>query len=187
MHAHTRVHVRRRIALAAVALATAIATTPAQGAPRTDSRPTKPVTAAESGKKRHWSRNRWLHIHWTRPTRQRRRTAAEIVLARARAQLGKRYVYGGAGPDSFDCSGFTQFVWAAAGISLPHNAAAQYASTRRVPLKDARPGDLVFSSGLGHVGLYLGRGRMIHAPQTGRSVEIAPLRRNVVGFGRPSR
>jgi cell wall-associated NlpC family hydrolase len=114
-----------------------------------------------------------------------RPSAIEIVLAMARRQLGKPYVYGSAGPGTFDCSGLTMFVWGHAGVDLPHNAAAQYASMRHVAPKDIRPGDLVFSGGLGHVGLYIGDGKMIHAPHSGARVEVAPLHSNLAGVGRP--
>ena len=85
------------------------------------------------------------------------------------------YVWGGASPAGFDCSGLVSWVYGRLGISLPHNAAALYGVGRPVPLSAMRPGDLVFFSGLGHVGLYLGQGRMIHEPQSGRSVEIEAL------------
>ena len=183
-----RAHARTRIGAAVMAVATTVAVAPpAHAVPkRPPTADAAPVVAPKKFGKRHWLRHRW-YPRWHVAAPRRRPTAAEIVLARARAQLGKPYVYGSAGPNSFDCSGLTQFVWAGAGISLPHNAAAQYGTTRRLALKDARPGDLVFSSGLGHVGIYIGGGRMIHAPQTGRHVEIAPLRQSVVGFGRPTR
>jgi cell wall-associated NlpC family hydrolase len=93
----------------------------------------------------------------------------------ARTQLGVPYVWGGASPSGFDCSGLVMWVYGRLGISLPHNAAALYGVGRPVPRSRLRPGDLLFFSGLGHVGLYIGRGRMIHAPQSGRSVEIARL------------
>lgn len=190
MHAREHAHVRRRLGLAAIAVITAIAATPAQGTPRTENRTPDAATAFapnKAGKKRHGVRARWVAAIQWREMKHRRPTTAEIVLARARAQLGKPYVYGASGPRSFDCSGFTQFVWAGAGVRLPHNAAAQYASTRRVPLKQMRPGDLVFSSGLGHVGIYVGGGKMIHAPQSGDRVKISPLNPSTMGAGRPSR
>ena len=67
------------------------------------------------------------------------------------------------------------WIYARLGVSLPHNAAAMYGVGRSVPVSRMRPGDLVFFSGLGHVGLYIGHGRMIHAPQSGRTVEIQSL------------
>jgi cell wall-associated NlpC family hydrolase len=79
------------------------------------------------------------------------------------------------------------WVYGRLGVSLPHNAAALYGVGRPVRRSALRPGDLVFFRGLGHVGLYIGRGRMIHAPQSGRRVEIQPLaarRGSVVGARR---
>jgi cell wall-associated NlpC family hydrolase len=94
----------------------------------------------------------------------------------ARTYLGVRYSYGGTSPHSgFDCSGFTRFVYAHFGIALPHYSVAQFSTGRRVPRGHLRPGDLVFFDGLGHVGLYIGRGRFIHAPHTGTRVSIATL------------
>ena len=102
-------------------------------------------------------------------------TVAERAVTLARAQLGVPYVWGGASPAGFDCSGLVSWVYGRLGITLPHNAAALYGVGRPVPVSAMRPGDLVFFSGLGHVGLYVGHGRMIHAPQSGRNVEIEPL------------
>lgn len=92
-------------------------------------------------------------------------------MAYARAQLGKAYQWGGAGPDSFDCSGLTMRAWEAGGVSLAHYAAAQYANTAHVAIANLQPGDLVFfGSDLHHVGLYVGGGQMIDAPSTGSFV-----------------
>ena len=102
-------------------------------------------------------------------------TVGERAVALARSQLGVPYVYGGASPAGFDCSGLVMWVYGRLGVDLPHNAAALYGVGRPVPTSQLRPGDLVFFHGLGHVGIYIGRGRMIHAPQTGRSVEIEAL------------
>jgi len=89
----------------------------------------------------------------------------------ALAQVGDRYVAAASGPNSFDCSGLTMTAWRQAGISLPHYSRSQYSVTRRVPLSQAQPGDLVFyfGSGTHHVGLYIGNGKMVHAanPRTG--------------------
>ena len=80
-------------------------------------------------------------------------------------------------PSSFDCSGLTMFAWNSAGVSLPHSSSAQYSSTRHVSVSDLQPGDLVFYySPISHVAIYIGGGRIIHAPHPGRSVEIASLR-----------
>lgn len=94
----------------------------------------------------------------------------------ARRYLGVRYVYGGVSPRSgFDCSGFTRFVYAHFGISLPHYSGAQFDRGRRVSRAGLRPGDLVFFDDLGHVGIYIGHGRFIHAPHTGTDVQVSPL------------
>jgi cell wall-associated NlpC family hydrolase len=107
----------------------------------------------------------------------------KVVLAVAKKQLGKPYRYGAVGPSSFDCSGFTMFVWKHAGVSLPHNSAAQYNALPHVSRDKARLGDLVYSPG--HIGLYIGDGKMIHSPQTGDTVEISPIHDNITGFARP--
>jgi cell wall-associated NlpC family hydrolase len=98
------------------------------------------------------------------------------VVRFARRFLGVRYVYGGSSPRSgFDCSGFTRFVYAHFGISLPHYSGGQFDRGRRISRRGLRPGDLVFFDGLGHVGLYIGAGRFIHAPHSGTRVSIARL------------
>jgi cell wall-associated NlpC family hydrolase len=115
-------------------------------------------------------------VHFALPPREPPPpTLAERAVALARSQLGVPYVYGGASPDGFDCSGLVMWVYGRLGISLPHNAAALFGVGRPVSLIHLRPGDLVFFPGLGHVGIYIGGGRMIHAPQTGRNVEIEAL------------
>jgi cell wall-associated NlpC family hydrolase len=96
--------------------------------------------------------------------------AAE-ALAFARAQIGKPYVWGATGPDSYDCSGLTQAAWKAAGVSLPRVTYDQVNAGTTVSLTDARPGDLVFFyDDISHVGLYIGDGMMIHAPKPGAYV-----------------
>jgi peptidoglycan DL-endopeptidase CwlO len=98
------------------------------------------------------------------------------VVAFARKYVGVRYSYGGTSPATgFDCSGFTRFVYSHFGIDLPHYSVAQFAQGKRVSRAGLRPGDLVFFSGLGHVGMYVGAGRFIHAPHTGTTVAIEPL------------
>jgi cell wall-associated NlpC family hydrolase len=101
-------------------------------------------------------------------------TAARAVEA-ALTELGKPYRYGALGPSTFDCSGLTKFAYGAVGISLPHSAAAQYQSGRRVNRNQLQPGDLIFWRGLGHVGLYIGNGKMVHAPRTGEVVTIISI------------
>ncbi len=100
----------------------------------------------------------------------------QIALAWARQELGKPYVFGGAGPNSFDCSGLTAFVYGKAGIYLPHSAAAQYNDTRRVPLSNLQPGDLVFYySPISHVAIYIGGGEVLQALNPSAPVEISGL------------
>jgi len=114
------------------------------------------------------------------------RAAAAVRFAYA--QLGKPYVYGASGPNSYDCSGLTMRAWGAAGVSLPHNAAAQQADTRPVSYGDLQPGDLVFfGSPAYHVGIYIGGGRMIAAPHTGDVVKIQSVSAHggFSGGGRP--
>jgi peptidoglycan DL-endopeptidase CwlO len=103
---------------------------------------------------------------------------ADTALNYAKAQLGKPYLWGGAGPNSFDCSGLTMMAWGAAGVALPHLAQAQYALTRRVELTDLKPGDLIFygtPTDVHHVGIYVGDGNMIEAPQTGDVVKYSTI------------
>ncbi len=100
----------------------------------------------------------------------------------AATEIGVRYRYGGISPSGFDCSGLVAYVFGKLGIRLPHNAAAQYSYGRAVDRSHLRPGDLVFFHGLGHVGLYIGRGRIIHAPQTGERVEIQRLASRDMGI-----
>ena len=98
------------------------------------------------------------------------------VVGYAKRFVGVRYVYGGSTPRSgFDCSGFVRYVYAHFGISLPHSSYAQFNDGRRVARGSLRPGDLVFFDGLGHVGMYVGNGRFIHAPHSGTRVRIEKL------------
>jgi peptidoglycan DL-endopeptidase CwlO len=113
--------------------------------------------------------------------------AAGAAVAYAYAQLGKPYVFGTAGPNTFDCSGLTMAAWRAAGVSLPHNAARQYNSIPHVARSDLVPGDLVFYySDIHHVAIYVGNGMVIHAPNStetvrAQGIDLAPI----YGYGRP--
>jgi peptidoglycan DL-endopeptidase CwlO len=118
---------------------------------------------------------------------------AAKAIAYARDQLGKPYVWGASGPNSFDCSGLTLMAWRQGGVSLPHWTVAQWAQAKKIPASQARPGDLVFfafdisdTSTIHHVGLYIGGGRMIHAPHTGDVVREADVYSDgLIGFVRP--
>jgi cell wall-associated NlpC family hydrolase/exonuclease VII small subunit len=97
------------------------------------------------------------------------------VVSIALQYLGVPYVWGGASPSGFDCSGLTMYAYAKVGVYLPHNAAMQYGLGHPVARNQLAPGDLVFFNGLSHVGMYIGGGRFVHAPHTGDVVKISSL------------
>lgn len=102
------------------------------------------------------------------------------IVNTAKKYLGMPYVYGAAGPNSFDCSGLTMYVYAKFGINLPHNSLAQSQIGQYVPQSQLQPGDLVFfaTDGTGkvsHVGIYVGSGNFIQAPRTGETVKISSM------------
>jgi cell wall-associated NlpC family hydrolase len=101
--------------------------------------------------------------------------ASQTAVNTALAQRGDPYRWAGAGPDAFDCSGLTQFAWRAAGVNLPHSAAAQ--SRMGIPVSRAQlsPGDLVFFYGTGHVGIYVGNNSVVHAPTSGDVVKVTNI------------
>ena len=122
-------------------------------------------------------------------------TGDEIV-ANARAELGKPYVYGATGPDDFDCSSLVQFVFGKAGLSVPRVSSAQFSFGQQIEASQLAPGDLVFSEWSGddvphhgHVAIYAGNGRIIEAPHPGGVVQEVPLDDNylahVDGYTRP--
>jgi cell wall-associated NlpC family hydrolase len=103
-------------------------------------------------------------------------TKAERVVRFALDEVGVPYRWGGESPETgFDCSGLVRWAYGRVGVDLPHNSYALYSTGRRVSESRMEPGDILFFEGLGHVGIYLGRGRMVHAPQTGRNVEVVRL------------
>lgn len=114
------------------------------------------------------------------------------ILTVARKQLGDPYRAGSAGPHAFDCGGFTQFVFKRAlGMDIARTSRGQYRQVERIKIKDAQPGDLVFffEGGAHHVGIYLGNGKMIDAPNPGEAVSVNPISgswwgRSFTGIGR---
>ncbi len=103
-------------------------------------------------------------------------TSASAVLREAASHVGKPYRYGSVGPDAFDCSGFTRYVFGQVGKELPHNSGAQERVATPVSKADARPGDLVFIQDVaGHVGIYAGNGQMYDAPRSGKTVTLRSI------------
>ncbi|GGV17952.1 NlpC/P60 family protein [Streptomyces griseoflavus] len=113
--------------------------------------------------------------------------AGRKALAYATRQIGKPYVWGAEGPDSFDCSGLTSQAWLAAGTVVPRTSQEQWRRLERVPVADMRPGDLIiYFPDASHVGIYAGDGDMVHAPRPGRSVTVAPAgSMEILGVVRP--
>jgi cell wall-associated NlpC family hydrolase len=102
--------------------------------------------------------------------------AAQVAVNTAMAQQGKPYAWAGSGPNSFDCSGLTQFAYKAAGITLPRTSKAQAAVGTLVAKANLQPGDLVFFySPISHVGIYIGNGQMVHAPTSGSVVKTVSV------------
>jgi len=112
----------------------------------------------------------------------------EVAVAFAESQIGKPYQWAGAGPSAYDCSGLTMVSWGKAGVTLPHSAQYQYNLTTRVAIGDLLPGDLVFfgtPSDVYHVGIYIGNGQMVDAPETGEDVKIQTIYElSLLGGGR---
>jgi hypothetical protein len=119
------------------------------------------------------ARMSWLRRehHYQHITHRRHR----VVMAALR-QLGTRYVWGGASPAGFDCSGLVMWAYGRAGINLPHSTYALIGRGRAVSRRAIQPGDLVFSEGGGHVGIYIGHGVVVHAPHSGTVVTRSLLR-----------
>ena len=115
---------------------------------------------------------------------------AGAAVEMAKQQVGKPYVYGGSGPDVFDCSGLVAFAWRAAGVGLSHSAQSQYSETARVPISALQPGDLLFfgssTGSIHHDAIYVGGGTMVEASHTGIPVRYAGIgRSDLVAAGRP--
>ncbi|WP_440065248.1 C40 family peptidase [Streptosporangium sp. OZ121] len=98
------------------------------------------------------------------------------AVSAAKRQIGDPYRWGASGPGAFDCSGLVRYAWRKAGVSLPRITHSQYRSIRKkVSWSNLRPGDLLFFSGKGHVGMYVGKGRMVHSPSSGKTVRVVRL------------
>ena len=108
---------------------------------------------------------------------------AQMAIAFAMSQIGDPYVYGGTGPNGWDCSGLMMKAWAAAGVSIPRVVGPQIAAGTSVPMSQLQPGDIVAYGDMSHDGMYIGNGRVVHAPRPGKSVEITSLS----GFSRAAR
>jgi hypothetical protein len=137
-----------------------------------------------TGTTNYWT---WKLMHHVVKQRKLRREYHRVMRI-ARNQFGDPYVYGASGPNSFDCSGYTRYVYEhAAGKSLPHSSSQQYAMAKHIPRSSARRGDLVFfhsGGGVYHVGLYAGHGYIDHAPYPGRNVHRERIWTSNISFGR---
>ncbi len=110
---------------------------------------------------------------------------AGVAVKYAYGAIGTPYVWAADGPNGYDCSGLTMAAWRAAGVSLPHNAAMQWDVVAHISRSSLAPGDLVFYSGLGHVAIYVGSGKVIHAPNAGEDVKLASVdMMSPYGYGR---
>jgi len=156
LEAERRQRVRARIAAAEAAEAAAAAQ--AQAAATTVA-PTSPSSSAPQP-----------------PTSTQASGSAQAAVNYALAQVGEAYVYGSAGPSSWDCSGLTMMAWGAGGVSLPHSSTMQSGMGTAVPMSSLQPGDLVFYySPISHVGMYIGNGQLVHAPNPSSGVEVVPV------------
>jgi len=124
---------------------------------------------------------------------RREASLGERIAASAMAQQGRPYRYGGSTPEGFDCSGLVRYVYLAAGISVPRTTAEQFRAAHEIKLGTLAPGDVLFfridTPEVAHVAIYTGGGNFVHAPQSGKSVEIRSLddnwyRSRLVGAGR---
>ncbi len=130
---------------------------------------TETVTATGKEQARKFSRYQLRH----RAAIRARRTFGRRVVTYARRFVGVPYSWGGSSPGTgFDCSGFVRFVYSRLGYDLPHSSYGQFGVGRQVPRAALRPGDLVFFDGVGHVGIYVGSNRFVHAPHSGTRVSV---------------
>lgn len=174
------------VAVAAPAIEAAIA------APPPDRAPERSITAIDSRARTpeqvKQARQESVRASRMAAVRQMRTRIVQV----ARKQIGDRYSAGRMGPDAFDCSGLTRYVYKqATGKELPHSSRAQYTRVKKIKKSQAQPGDLVFffKNGAHHVGIYIGRNRMIDAPGVGGKVRVSPITgswwsRSYTGMGR---
>jgi len=148
---------------------------------------TGPADATQATSRSHL-KHRPFHVtigRWRLPKRlrHRKRTLGERAARIALREVGVPYRYGGASPSGgFDCSGLVYWAYSRLGISLPHSSYALAGRGRPIRSSRLRPGDLLFFWGYGHVGLYVGHGRMVHAPHSGERVQVVRLAAS--GYGR---
>ncbi len=117
-------------------------------------------------------------LHWQSSPYVAASDSHAEAAAVARTMIGAPYRWGGTTPNGFDCSGLVKYSYNKAGLSVPRTSKAQYRASQQLPLKDARAGDLVFfnfDSSISHVGIYLGDGRFVHAPSSGKRVQVTSL------------
>lgn len=151
-----------------------------------------PLTAAQKAELLLLTSARVARLEAARAFALRVQKTRERIVSVAKAQIGDRYAAGMSGPNAFDCSGFTRYVYKkVTGRDLPHYSRAQYTRVKKIPLRLAKPGDLVFflRGGAHHVGIYLGKGRMVDAAGYGKGVRISPISgswwsRTFTGIGR---
>lgn len=176
-----RTHLRRRLptlALPAIAVACAIAVLfalPGRGASEPTHVAKHPRTKV--AKHKHKLKHKQKHKHKRHHRKHRvHKPVGERAARIALKAVGVPYRWGGASPASgFDCSGLVYWAYGRLGINLPHSSYALYGRGHSVRRSRMKPGDLVFFSGLGHVGMYVGRGRMVHAPHSGSTVQVVTL------------
>jgi cell wall-associated NlpC family hydrolase len=137
------------------------------------------------------ARSASAHHEPVRRTPHPRPTLGQRAAALAIREVGVPYRWGGTSPaGGFDCSGLVYWAYGRLGVRVPHSSYALYDVGRRVARSRMKPGDLLFFYGLGHVGIYIGHGRMVHAPHTGADVQVVSLRssygRSLMGVRRIS-
>ncbi len=124
-------------------------------------------------------KKRWVSVRYlaTAAGAAKKADPGAAAVAHAKAQLGKPYKFGATGPKSFDCSGLTLSAWKAAGVTLPRTSQQQFSTGKKIAKADLRPGDLVFFYGKkpAHVALYVGDGKVLHAPRAGKDVEYSKV------------